>query len=74
MKWRTVEMDEQTDRHTDWLKSLCTADVEKACMDLSVQSNGMAAFRNIPTHTVFTGVYCQKENRLTYSPFTNAFL
>lgn len=59
-------MEEQTDRHTDWLKSLCTADVEKVCMDLSIQSNGMAAFRNIPMHTVFTGVYCQKEKKKTY--------
>lgn len=35
--------------HTDWLKSLCTADVKRACVDLPIQSNGMAAFRNIPT-------------------------
>lgn len=47
-----MDMANDDDRHTDCLKSLCTADVERACVDLSIQSNGMAAFKNIPTHTV----------------------
>lgn len=64
MKW-------ETDRHTDWLKALCAADVERACVDLSIQSNGMAAFRNVPTLNCCCSL---KEKRLTYSPFTNALL
>jgi hypothetical protein len=65
------QMKGQTDRWTDIqtdrvvLVHSRVADVERACVELSVWSNGVAAFGIIPTHIcrgVYGGVYNKKHN------------
>lgn len=68
----SVTMVGQTDRYTDWLKSLCTADVESESVH-SVQWDNCIQEHANKCQICMVTLWERKKNP-TYSPFTSQFV